>query len=391
MLRYFHPLVLILLTGTIFVRTASFMTVPFLAIYLQSELEASPVIIGLTIGIAPLVSTFTGFIGGYLADKVGRKAIILISMFLWSLVFVGFASVKIVELFIVLSALNGLCRSFFETSTQALMVDFTEDDKKRRLFSFRYTAINIAAVIGPIVGVTIAQMSSAAIPFYITGAMYFIYALFLMVILNRYEMHQELLGQSKRIQDVVVVIGRDRQLVMLLVGGIFILVGYSQFDSTLPQYINSNIENGVRLFSVLIVVNAAVVLVFQLPLSILMERLSLRATLYVGIIFFALGIGLFGFADSYVVFIIGMVIFTIGEVCTFPTMNVLIENIAPKNQKGTYLGASQLKNIGSFLGPVFGGLILVQYEAALYFIIAVLVVISMIFYKQAFRNMENSM
>ena len=46
-----------------------------------------------------------------------------------------------------------LCRSFFEPGTQALMIDFTEDGKKEGCFFVRYTAINITAVIGLLLGV----------------------------------------------------------------------------------------------------------------------------------------------------------------------------------------------------------------------------------------------
>lgn len=135
-INYFHPLVWNILFGTIFTRVASFMTIPFLALYLQRELGASPLIIGITLGAAQLFATIGGIFGGFLTDKLGRKLIILFTIFIWSAVFVGFATVHSVMLFVFLSALNGLCRSFFEPSTQALMIDFTEQEKRRRLFLY---------------------------------------------------------------------------------------------------------------------------------------------------------------------------------------------------------------------------------------------------------------
>lgn len=39
--KMFHPLVWIILGGTIFTRVASFMAMPFLAIYLHNEIDAS--------------------------------------------------------------------------------------------------------------------------------------------------------------------------------------------------------------------------------------------------------------------------------------------------------------------------------------------------------------
>lgn len=382
--NYFHPLVWNILFGTIFTRVASFMTIPFLALYLQKELHATPLMIGLTLGVAQLFATFGGIFGGFLTDKLGRKLIILVTIFVWSAVFFGFAIVHNVLLFIILNALNGLCRSFFEPATQALMIDFTDKEKRRRLFSVRYTMINIAAVIGPLLGVWIATLSNAAVPFIITGSMYAFYGVFLFYTLNRFEMLQEVSIERQTLFKMFRVIGTDRKLLFLIAGGTLINLGYSQFDSTLPQFINLTIENGVKLFSILIATNAIVVLLLQLPISILSERISVLKSLILGVCFFTAGFVLFAIATNWTVFIIAMVVFTIGEIFAFPMMNALIEEIAPDTQKATYLGASQLKNIGGFLGPIFGGWLLVQYQNQMFFVIGLIILLSLVFYKWAF-------
>lgn len=383
-MSFFHPIVWIILNGTIFTRIASFMTIPFLAIYLQSELHASPLMIGITLGIAQLCATFGGIVGGYLTDKFGRKFIMLTTIFIWSAVFIGFATVRVVAFFILLNAINGLCRSFFEPASQALMIDFTEEKKRRRLFSFRYTAINIAAVIGPLCGVWISSLSSAKVPFLITGSMYAIYGLFLVFVFKKYEVQSKRGAEKQTIIQMLKVVLADQKLLYLLAGGILVSLGYSQFDSTLPQYINLNIENGVKLYSLLITLNAIVVLALQLPIGIYTERISIMKSLVIGILFFAAGFLIFNVATTAWVFVGGMIIFTIGEIFAFPMMNALIEEIAPATQKATYLGASQFKNLGGFMGPVFGGWLLVHFASQLYIVMAVVFLLSLVFYRLAF-------
>ena len=252
MLRFFHPLVSILLVGTIFVRTASFMTIPFLAIYLQNELGADPITIGITLGAAALFATFGGIIGGYLTDRFGRKTVILATLAIYTLVFIGFASVKIVGLFIILNALNGFARSTFEPATQALMIDFTENEKKRRLFSIRYTAINIAAVIGPLIGVGISKWASPVIPFLITACMYTIYAIFLFFVFKRFDLSSKYNNAKAKFAEMLFVISKDQRLIYLLIGGMFISFGYSQINSTLPQILSWTITDAVEVYSILI-------------------------------------------------------------------------------------------------------------------------------------------
>lgn len=381
--QHFHPLVWIILGGTVFTRIASFMAMPFLALYLHKDLGVGPLLIGITIGIAPLLSTIGGFIGGYLTDRFGRKRILLITVFVWSTVFIGFATTNIVAMFIVLNAINGLCRSFFEPATQALMIDFTPQEKRKRLFSLRYTAINIAAVIGPVVGVYIASLSSPSVPFLFTGAMYCVYGIFLMIVLNRYEMKQQKLGTQIQIHHMFRIILSNRKMQLFVAGAILINFGYSQFDSTLPQLVELTVEDGVKLYSFLIALNAAVVLILQLPISIYSERYSTKSTLLLGIGFFVAGLALFGVANSSLIFVIGMVLFTIGEIFVFPTMNVLIDEIAPETQKASFLGAAQFKNLGSFIGPVIGGWLLVHFQDQLFFLVALIVLSSAAFYKTA--------
>lgn len=57
------------------------MTIPFLALYLHNELHATPLVIGVTLGAAQLFATFGGIFGGYLTDKLGRKLVIIFTIF----------------------------------------------------------------------------------------------------------------------------------------------------------------------------------------------------------------------------------------------------------------------------------------------------------------------
>lgn len=384
-MRYFHPIVWQLLAGTVFARTASFMTMPFLAIYLQQDFHASALMIGLAVGISQLTATFGGFFGGFLTDRIGRKPVIIVSMIAWSLVFFGFAFAPNIWTLVICNALNGLCRSFFEPASQALMIDYTDERKRRRLFSIRYTAINLSAVVGPLVGVLIAQAGSMRTPFLITASMYAIYAIMLLWIL-RHAKAPTTLHQKQRVGNIVQAIVHDHTLVLLVVASVLGTFVYSQTSSTMPQLLNLTMADGVALYSVLIAINSATVLILQLPLSILSERVSIKTSLITGVLLFSDGMICFQLADSWSFYIVAMIIFSVGEIFVFPMMSAVIEMIAPAHQKATYLGVMQFQSFGGFLGPMLGGLLLTHAASALYFVMACVSLLSLVCYLWALRH-----
>lgn len=88
----------------------------------------------------------------------------------------------------------------------------------------------------------------------------------------------------------------------------------------------------------------------------------------VGNVLYALGDIGFAYANSWLVFIIGMVLFTFGEILTFTASDVLIDRMAPEAMRGSYYGAKSFSNIGQFIGPWMGGLLLGLYGGTTLFL-----------------------
>ena len=387
-MNYFHPIVWQLLSGMVFARTASFMTLPFLAIYMQGELGASPILIGIAVGVAPLASTFGGFVGGYLTDRVGRKIIILVSMASWSIAFFGFAFAHTAWLFIVLNAINGLSRAFFEPSSQALMIDYTPNDKRRRLFSIRYTFINLSAVVGPLLGVFIANMSTMTLPFMITGSLYiFCFFFFFVVLRNVKEVHTNKTSESPL--QLAKVLIQDRILLFMVLGSVFASFVYSQTDATLSQLLNDTMEDGIILFSVLIAINAFTVMVLQLPLSILTEKLPVKSSITLGSVLTIIGAFFFYIANSWTMYIVAMIFISLAEIFIWPLIGVVIEMIAPEHQKATYIGVMQFQSLGGFVGPIVGGWMLTHFVGEVYLIVTFAAICMLGCYLLALRGKQD--
>ncbi|WP_442598960.1 MDR family MFS transporter [Neobacillus sp. D3-1R] len=375
----FHKIVWVLLIGTIFARGTAFMTLPFLSIYLSRNMDLHPLLIGLTVGISPLMATVGGFIGGQLSDRYGRKPIMLTSLLILALVYYGFSIANSPGWFIVLNALSGLSNSFFEPTSQALMSDVTKKEKRMRVFSLRYTAINIGASVGPLIGAFLAN-SSPKLTFVITGTAYFSYFIVLVLFLNTISIQRNESKKGSTFMEAVKIVRKDKILRYLILGVILINIGYAQVESNLPQFLEGSIEKGVMIYSVLLSINAVMVVLLQMPISHVAESYKPMQVLIVGSVCMSLGLFSFSFVNGWVVAILAMALLTIGEILIFPSNSILIDQLAEDHLRGTYFGAGQFRKIGHFFGPVVGGFFLSHFNGQIMFWIISIIALGSIFF-----------
>ncbi|MED1470458.1 MFS transporter [Bacillus salipaludis] len=380
-LGQFHTIVWVLLIGTVLARGSAFMTLPFLSIYLSRNMDLPPVVIGLTVGMSPLMATVGGFIGGHLSDRYGRKRVMLLSLFTLAIVYYGFTIASSQGWFIFLNALNGLCNSFFEPTSQALMADITDKKNRMKAYSLRYTAINIGASVGPLIGAYLAA-TSAKMSFAITGTTYLLYAIVLFFYLQRSVIPQQ--KESKKTVSIINafrIIRKDRALMFLILGSILVNIGYVQIDSNLPQHLEAKLQNGVVIFSVLLTINAVMVVVLQMPISHIAEKFKPMQAMLAGSIFMAAGLFGFSFVSGWVTAVFSIILLTLGEILIFPSSSILIDHLAPEHLRGAYFGAGQFRKIGNFLGPVLGGFLLSHVHGqVMFWMIAVITLGSLFFF-----------
>jgi MFS family permease len=169
------PIVHSLLIGTVFVTLINSMTMPFFAIFLLNNTKLDYASIGLIIGAGPLAAKLSGFIGGFLSDMIGRKQLMIISLMLLALTYLGIVMTTNPLLLTFLNIIGGISSSFYGIISKALMGDLTPDQKRVRVFSNRYLAANIGYSVGPVIGAYIGIGGDTG-TFLLAGTVYLSYA-----------------------------------------------------------------------------------------------------------------------------------------------------------------------------------------------------------------------
>ncbi|GLF91307.1 putative MFS-type transporter YqjV [Bacillus safensis] len=364
-LRTLHPLSWTIIIGTIFGRMATSMSIPFLAVYLTQVKGASASSAGLIIAVSSLIGIVASFYGGYVSDRIGRKKVMLLSIFGWSLVFVGFAFADAIWVFFLMNALNGLCRALFEPTSKALLSDVTPSSIRLFVFNLRYTAINIGVIFGPLLGLYLGS-SKTTFPFLVAA---FIYLLYGLTLTWQFQKHPVAAPESTKqisVKKALSIIQKDTVFSIILIGVTLCSFGYSHLSSTLPQYLSASplIEDGPKLFGYLLSLNAVVVIVIQYPLIMIAKRYSTILSLTTGNILLAGSLFAIAFSQSLGMLAFIIVVFTIGEVLLFAMMDLFVDNIAKPEVKGSYFGAMGFSQLGSVVGPFVGGLCIDYFGAA---------------------------
>lgn len=384
--REYHPTVYVLLFGTIFTRMASSMCIPYLIIYLVKRGGVDLATAGFIIGIASLFGTVAGYWGSGLSDYIGRKKVMVFCLFLVGISFISLFLSSSIFLLALFNTLQVICRSIFEPVSQALAADLTPDDKRAKVFSLRYAALNIGVSVGPPLGALL-SVTYGSLPFLITGIIFSIYAFFLCFIIQ--DSHPRRLKESVKKPSVnyQILIHKDgTPLRLILMGGILGMIGYAQMNTTLASHIGSSFENGLVLFSGLLSLNAILVILFQMQVAKLFYKYSLLNCILFGNLLYVLSNLGYAYSTHWIMLGVSMILFTFGEMLTFPAGDLLIDRIAPEDKRGLYYGAKNIINLGNFLGPWIGGLLLSYSSKLLFITMAVITLVDSLFYWMGIRK-----
>jgi MFS family permease len=92
-----------------------------------------------------------------------------------------------------------------------------------------------------------------------------------------------------------------------------------------------------------------------------------------GTLFYLIGFGMFGVVTVYWLFVVAVVIITVGEMIVMPTSQTLAAGFARTDMRGRYMAVFGLSvSLPSAIGPLAAGIVLDNYQPNLLWYLAVL-------------------
>src|SRR5206468_10608258 len=137
----------ILFFGTFLNKFGTFV-LPFLAIYLTG-LGYSTAQASLAVGAYGVGTLAASLLGGYLADQLGRRKTIVLSMFSAAVAMLCLSQARSLPVIILLSALAGLTGELYRPASSALLADLVPAGQRVTAFAAYRMALNAGFAFGP--------------------------------------------------------------------------------------------------------------------------------------------------------------------------------------------------------------------------------------------------
>lgn len=338
---------------------------PFFALYITKKFGVGMTEVGILFAIFAVASFIGAFPGGALTDRFGRKGIIIFSLVATSFSALLMGFVNEFQWFLAVAFFSGIFTDVGSPAYEAIFMDMLPEEKRASGFGIRRVAFNLAAVIGPAVGGFIATRSYLAL-FVIDAIVSVIVALMVFLLIPETKPaamegeKQETIAQSFAGYGRVLLDGKFMAFTAI---SLLAWLVYVNMNTTLGVYLRDQHGIPESGYGWIISLNAAMVVLFQFPITRRIEKNPPMLMMALGTAFIAIGMGMNGFVNSFFMFAVAMAVLTIGEMVAIPISNAVVANFAPEEMRGRYnfiYGNSW--GISFAVGPYLAGLIMDNYD-----------------------------
>jgi MFS family permease len=337
----------VLLAGT-FVNRVGFFVEPFLALYLAGPRDLSVSTVGTVVACFGLGSFASQPIGGYFADRVGRRATLVGSMLGTAGAFMLFAAARDLVFIAVAAVIAGLMIDAYRPAVSALVADLVTPERRPRAFALLYWAINLGVAVAGVAGGYLANRSFWLL-FVLDATTCLIFAL----LIARFVPETKVETASHDGHGYGRVL-RDGVLLGLAGSVLLTSVVYMQHLVTLPLAMRAD-GYGPGDFGVVYALNPITVIAVQPLVLWVVDRLAAIPLLVGSSLIMGFGFWLTTFANTLPVFAATVVVWTLGEIGFNAVGPALIVDIAPSALRGRYSAAVGVAfGAAAFVAPLAG-------------------------------------
>jgi predicted MFS family arabinose efflux permease len=337
------------------------MCLPFFSLYLYQERGVPMTVIGFIVLLIGIISALSQVYSGMLTDRLGRKPLLICSMILSCISYVVLALlikfIAPVWILVIVFIASYVLMTVIRPTIFTVVSDLTEREKMTKAFGLLKAGINVGWALGPAIGGALLTFISyewmfglatltALIPLFLTGML----------------LHESL--EKSDDKDIIGIkniakVAKNSNFMMYIIITFLLLIAFGQMVSTLSVYSVDFAGFTTAQYGSLLTLNGIIVVLLQYPMaSITSSRPKYKVLICGSLLVFA-GLITFSWVGSYALAILAMTLLSFGEITFSPVALSVVSDIAPKRQRGLYMGTFSLsETLGHATGPFIGGILM---------------------------------
>jgi MFS family permease len=331
-----------------------FMILPVFALYAEHLPGATPLLMGLALGVYGLTQAILQIPFGMWSDRIGRKPVILIGLLIFAAGSLIAGSAHSIEGIIVGRAIQG--GGAIAAALMALAADLSREEHRTKMMAVIGVSIGISFAISMVLGPVVNGWIGISGIFYSTAVMALvgIAILFFFVpdpVVSHFHRDAEVETQS------LLSVLKNTQLLRLDLGILTLHFVLMSLFLVLPLVLRDDLAVDASKHWQIYLPVFAVSLVIMVPFIIIAERKQAMKPVFIGaIISLMVATLMFLNAQSLWLTVLALVIFFSGFNLLEASLPSLITKTAPATQKGTAMGMySSSQFLGAFAGGAVGG------------------------------------
>src|SRR5688572_28910822 len=155
----YPPQYWLMITGVVISTAGGSMIWPFLLIYASGKLDLPLSTVAALISINAGTGLLASFLAGSLADRVGRKGVMVFSLAMSGIAYFFLMRAEPYPQFVWLMILIGLSNPLYQVGADAMLADMIPSEQRTDAYAITRIANNAAFALGPAVGGFLASTS----------------------------------------------------------------------------------------------------------------------------------------------------------------------------------------------------------------------------------------
>jgi MFS family permease len=346
-------------------RVGSTLIFPFFALYVTEHFNVGMTQAGILLAIFSVSGFIGSMLGGALTDKFGRRGMVLVGLVFSALSSLAMGFVNSLTVFYGLAVVVGLLSNIAAPARQAMVADILPEEQRSEGFGIMRVVTNLAWIIGPSVGGLLAARSYLLL-FILDAIMSMVTAVIVYKLIP--ETKPVATEAQKQESFFTTMVGyrevlADKIYIGFLLVSMLMLVAYGQIYNTLSVYLRDVHAISTQRYGLLMSLNATAVVLLQIWVTRRIKQAPPMLMMALGSLLYMVGLTMYGFVANYSLFIMAMLIITLGEMVVMPVGQTLVANFAPEVMRGRYMAIYALAwTIPSAMGPWAAGLIMDNYN-----------------------------